>query len=80
MDGALVVYDANTLEEIKRIPMKKPSGKYNAYKIRSHAQPERVIERVPFKKASRLWLSRYHSSVPGNPLKGPTMSGVTQPP
>ncbi|MEK9752030.1 MAG: cytochrome D1 domain-containing protein [Rhodospirillaceae bacterium] len=31
MDGALVVYDANTLEEVKRIPMKKPSGKYNVY-------------------------------------------------
>jgi len=31
MDGALVVYDAATLEEIKRIPMKKPSGKYNVF-------------------------------------------------
>ena len=31
MDGALVVYDADTLEEVKRIPMKKPSGKYNVY-------------------------------------------------
>ena len=31
MDGALVVYDAATLEEVKRIPMKKPSGKYNVY-------------------------------------------------
>jgi len=31
MDGALVVYDANTLKEIKRLPMKKPSGKYNVY-------------------------------------------------
>ena len=31
MDGALVVYDAKTLEEVKRIPMKKPSGKYNVY-------------------------------------------------
>lgn len=30
-DGAVIVYDANTLEEIKRIPMKKPSGKYNVY-------------------------------------------------
>lgn len=30
-DGALVVYDAQTLEEIKRIPMNKPSGKYNVY-------------------------------------------------
>ncbi len=30
-DGALIVYNANTLEEIKRIPMKKPSGKYNVY-------------------------------------------------
>jgi DNA-binding beta-propeller fold protein YncE len=30
-DGALIVYDANTLEEIKRLPMKKPSGKYNVY-------------------------------------------------
>jgi len=31
MDGAIVVYDATTLEEIKRIPMKKPSGKYNVH-------------------------------------------------
>jgi DNA-binding beta-propeller fold protein YncE len=30
-DGAIVVYDANTLEEVKRIPMNKPSGKYNVY-------------------------------------------------
>jgi len=29
IDGAIVVYDANTLNEIKRIPMSKPSGKYN---------------------------------------------------
>jgi hypothetical protein len=31
MDGAVVVYDAKTLEEVKRIPMRKPSGKYNVY-------------------------------------------------
>ncbi len=31
MDGALVVYDAQTLEEVKRIPMVKPSGKYNVW-------------------------------------------------
>ncbi len=31
MDGALVIYDAKTLEEIKRLPMKKPSGKYNVH-------------------------------------------------
>lgn len=30
-DGAVVVYDGSTLEEIKRIPMKKPSGKYNVH-------------------------------------------------
>lgn len=30
-DGAIVVYDGDSLEEIKRIPMKKPSGKYNVY-------------------------------------------------
>ncbi len=28
-DGAVVVYDARGLKEIKRLPMKKPSGKYN---------------------------------------------------
>jgi DNA-binding beta-propeller fold protein YncE len=28
-DGALIVYDSNSLKEIKRIPMNKPSGKYN---------------------------------------------------
>jgi hypothetical protein len=31
MDGALVIYDAETLVEVKRIPMVKPSGKYNVY-------------------------------------------------
>ncbi len=31
MDGALVIYDAVTFKEIKRIPMSKPSGKYNVY-------------------------------------------------
>lgn len=31
MDGALVIYDAKTLKEVKRIPMKKPSGKYNVF-------------------------------------------------
>jgi len=31
MDGALVVYDARTFKEVKRLPMKKPSGKYNVY-------------------------------------------------
>jgi DNA-binding beta-propeller fold protein YncE len=30
-DGAIIVYDANTLEEVKRLPMSKPSGKYNVY-------------------------------------------------
>ena len=30
-DGALIAYDADTLEEIKRIPMRKPSGKYNVW-------------------------------------------------
>ncbi len=31
MDGALIVYDAATFKEIKRIAMKKPIGKYNVY-------------------------------------------------
>ena len=30
-DGHIIVYDANTLEEVKRIPMNKPVGKYNVY-------------------------------------------------
>lgn len=30
-EGAVVVYDAETLEEVKRLPMNKPSGKYNIY-------------------------------------------------
>lgn len=30
-DGELIVYDAETLKEVKRIPMKKPVGKYNVY-------------------------------------------------
>jgi DNA-binding beta-propeller fold protein YncE len=31
MDGALVIYDAATFAEIKRIPMSRPSGKYNVW-------------------------------------------------
>jgi len=30
-DGALVVYDSRTFREVKRLPMNKPSGKYNVY-------------------------------------------------
>ena len=30
-DGAIVIYDAASLEEVKRIPMSKPSGKYNVW-------------------------------------------------
>jgi mono/diheme cytochrome c family protein/WD40 repeat protein len=30
-DGAIIVYDAKTLEEVKRLPMRKPSGKYNVW-------------------------------------------------
>jgi len=30
-DGAVVIYDAASLGEIKRLPMKKPSGKYNVH-------------------------------------------------
>ncbi len=29
--GAVIVYDSQTLQEIKRIPMNKPVGKYNVY-------------------------------------------------
>jgi hypothetical protein len=31
MDGALVIYDATTFAEVKRIPMSRPSGKYNVW-------------------------------------------------
>jgi len=31
MDGALVVYDAATFREVKRLPMRKPVGKYNVH-------------------------------------------------
>ena len=30
-DGALIVYDAKTFEEVKRLPMSKPVGKYNVW-------------------------------------------------
>jgi dihydro-heme d1 dehydrogenase len=37
MDGALIVYDAQTLEEVKRIPMRKPVGKYNVFNKITHS-------------------------------------------
>ena len=30
-DGALIIYDAATLKEVKRLPMRKPVGKYNVW-------------------------------------------------
>ncbi len=30
-EGAVIVYDAETLKEVKRLPMRKPSGKYNVW-------------------------------------------------
>lgn len=30
-DGELVIYEAASLKEVKRLPMKKPSGKYNVF-------------------------------------------------
>ncbi len=30
-DGALIVYDAQSLRELRRLPMRKPSGKYNVW-------------------------------------------------
>ena len=37
-DGALVIYDARTLAEVKRLPMNKPVGKYNVYNKIMHAE------------------------------------------
>ena len=31
MDGELVIYNAHSLKEFKRLPMKRPVGKYNVY-------------------------------------------------
>jgi hypothetical protein len=31
MDGAIVVYDAQSFKEVKRLPMSKPVGKYNVW-------------------------------------------------
>ena len=31
MDGAIIVYDAKTLKEVKHLPMKRPVGKYNVW-------------------------------------------------
>ena len=31
MDGAVVVFDAQTFKEVKRLPMSKPVGKYNVW-------------------------------------------------
>ena len=30
-DGALIVFDAATFKEVKRLPMSKPVGKYNVW-------------------------------------------------
>lgn len=37
-EGALIVYDAATLAEVKRIPMRKPVGKYNLWNKLSRSE------------------------------------------
>jgi len=37
MQGAVIVYDASTLQEVKRLPMVKPSGKYNVHNKITHS-------------------------------------------
>jgi len=37
-EGALIVYNAKTLEEVKRLPMSKPSGKYNVFNKTSYSR------------------------------------------
>lgn len=37
MDGEIIIYDADTLEE-KRLLMVKPSGKYNMWNKTQHEQ------------------------------------------
>lgn len=38
IDGEILVYDSKKLNIIKRVPMKKPSGKYNVYNKISYAK------------------------------------------
>jgi len=38
MDGAIIVYDAQTLNEVKRLPMSKPVGKYNVWNKITHSE------------------------------------------
>ncbi|HEY4665494.1 MAG TPA: cytochrome D1 domain-containing protein [Comamonas sp.] len=38
MDGALIVYDAATFREVKRLPMRKPIGKYNVWNKITHSE------------------------------------------
>ena len=40
-DGAIIVYDADSLEELKRVKMKRPAGKYNVYNRISRANESR---------------------------------------
>ena len=49
----MIVYDANTLKEVKRIPMKKPSGKYNVWN-KTHHSEGRVTEPDGSLTAGRL--------------------------
>lgn len=37
-DGEIIVYDSNTLDIVKRLPMSKPVGKYNVYNKIHHSE------------------------------------------
>ena len=54
MDGALIVYDAATFKEIKRLPMSKPVGKYNVWNKISRSARERPTDGGSLMR-SRAW-------------------------
>ena len=41
-DGALIVYDAATFQEVKRLPMRRPVGKYNVWNKINRSEARRT--------------------------------------
>lgn len=56
MGGALIIYDAVTLKDVKRLPMKKPVGKYNVWnKITKSEGP---VTELGIRRFCQDWLTK----------------------
>ena len=66
-EGAIIIYDANSLEELGRLPMRKPSGKYNVWNKITFSEGHQPLERCEQRHSSSPMVSLPIPPLPSRP-------------